>query len=54
MFAATIGDHAIEVFFAICALVYIARRITTAVDDDGQVKKTLNEGIASCIRRMLK
>ncbi len=54
MFATTIGDHAIEVFFAMCALVYIVSRIATTVDDDGQIKKTVNEGIASWIRRLLK
>jgi hypothetical protein len=51
LFATTIGEHAIWVFFAAWALVLIAIKIIGTIDDDGQVKKTANERLAEWIRR---
>ena len=54
LFATTIGEHAFYVFLAMCALVWIAFKVVVIADDDGEVRKTANDGLAAWIRRWLK
>jgi hypothetical protein len=54
LFAATIGEHALGAFFAAWALVLIAIRFIRSVDDDGEVQKTANEGLAGWIQGWFK
>lgn len=54
LLAASLGEHAFYVLLAAFALVWLAFKAITIVDDDGEVKKTANEGLAEWIRRWLK
>lgn len=54
MFAMTFGEHVFWTFCAVCALLAFAVKLIGAIDDDGEVKKAANEGIAGWIRRLFK
>ncbi len=54
LFAATLGEHCFNLMLAMCLLLAFVVKILTAIDDDGEIKKKANEGIASWITRWLK
>jgi len=54
LFATTIGEHFFNVMLAVIVLLVFAVKILAAVDDDGEVKKTANEGLAAWIGRWFK
>ncbi len=54
LFAATLGEHCFNLMLALFLLLAFAFKILTAIDDDGAIKKTANEGIAAWITRWLK
>lgn len=54
MFAMSIGGCFFNFILGGCCLLYFVFKIIGSVDDDGEIKKTANAGIASWIQRWLK
>jgi hypothetical protein len=54
LFATTMGEHFFHLMLAMWLLLFFVFKIITAIDDDGAIKKTANEGIAAWITRWLK
>ena len=48
------GEFIVGILLAMWVLFYLAFKMIGIVDDDGQIKKTSNEGIASWIEKKLK
>ena len=53
-FASSIGEHFFGVVLAMVVLLAFAFKMIAAVDDDGEIKKTANLGLAAWIARWLK
>ena len=54
LFATTLGEHFFNLMLAMFLLLFFAFKILTALDDDGEIKKTASQGLASWITRWLK
>ncbi len=54
LFATTLGEHLFNLMFALFLLLFFVVKILTALDDDGEIKKTASQGVASWITRWLK
>jgi hypothetical protein len=54
LFATTLGEHFFNLMLAMFLLVAFAVKILTTIDDDGEIKKKANEGLAAWITRWLK
>jgi hypothetical protein len=54
LFATTLGEHCFNLMLAMFLLLFFAFKILTVLDDDGEIKKKANEGIAAWITRWLK
>lgn len=53
-FGESIGEYLWFTFLAGCVLLFVAVKIIAVIDDDGEIKKTANEGLAAWITRWLK
>ncbi len=54
LIATTLGEHFVNLMLAMFLLLFFIFTILTAIDDDGEIKKKANEGLAAWITRWLK
>ncbi|MGH7173465.1 MAG: hypothetical protein ACRELG_24550 [Gemmataceae bacterium] len=53
-FGETVGEYLWFTFLAGWVLRFVAVKIIAAIDDDGAIKKTANEGLAAWTTRWMK
>ncbi len=54
LFATSLGEHAVMLLLAVSALLWLIGKAITMIDDDGEVRKKANEGLADWIPRWFK